>query len=76
AVLTRWTSHYLAFRRLLEMRAILEFIVTKDRMQPESQLVTGDKKSKEKAQAMIKVIENHDFWLALVRYVYFIEDTW
>ncbi|KAE9395217.1 hypothetical protein BT96DRAFT_1044832 [Gymnopus androsaceus JB14] len=67
AVLTRWTSHYLAFRRLLEMQATLEFTITRDQMLSESQIITGDKKSKEKAAAMIKLIEKHDFWLALVR---------
>ncbi|KAJ3777435.1 hypothetical protein FB446DRAFT_615658, partial [Lentinula raphanica] len=62
AVLTRWTSHYLAFRRLLDLRKTLDYIVAKDQILPESQLVTGDAKGKEKARKMIKLIKNLDFW--------------
>ncbi|KAJ3899457.1 hypothetical protein F5879DRAFT_810857, partial [Lentinula edodes] len=69
AVLTRWTSHYLAFRCLLDIHSTLNYLVTKDQMLPESQLITGDTKAKAKAQTMVRLIQNSDCWKALARYV-------
>ena len=44
AVLTRWTAHYLAFKRLLEVHRALRHLVSKDelRLPADSQLITGD----------------------------------
>jgi hypothetical protein len=65
AVLTRWLSHYLAYRRLLELRPALELLVTKH----ENQLMsTGDARSRRKTQAALDTIKNATFWHALARY--------
>ncbi|KAF7358758.1 hypothetical protein MSAN_01214800 [Mycena sanguinolenta] len=69
AVLTRWTAHYLAYCRLLEVKMALKSLVLKDSMHPTNDklLTTGDKKAKAKAKAMIKTIENPQFWSAIER---------
>jgi hypothetical protein len=69
AVLTRWTSHYLAFQRLIELRDGLMAIVYEDRARSADQkrIVIGDKKTREKSEAMINVIVDSAFWIALVR---------
>ncbi|KAJ3771237.1 hypothetical protein FB446DRAFT_645581, partial [Lentinula raphanica] len=69
AVLTRWTSHYLAFKCLLELWNALEFLISRDSMRPpsDSQLITGNAKSKAKAKSMVGLVKNQDFWIALVR---------
>ncbi|KAJ3713958.1 ribonuclease H-like domain-containing protein [Lentinula raphanica] len=56
AVLTQWTSHYIAFDCLLDLRPTLVFI-----------LVTGDAASKQKARGMLSLIEDTNFWLAIAR---------
>jgi hypothetical protein len=68
AVLTRWTAHYLAYRRLVELRPAPESIIAADAMRPKSDLVKGDRKAKTKAREMLRVIRNPSFWFALVRY--------
>ncbi|KAJ7358553.1 hypothetical protein DFH08DRAFT_686886, partial [Mycena albidolilacea] len=70
AVLTRWTAHYLAYCRLLEVKIALRSLVLKDSMRPTNDklLMTGDKKAKAKAKGMIKTIENPEFWAAIERY--------
>jgi hypothetical protein len=71
AVLTRWTMHYLAYRRLRELRNVIITVVEDDERKPikDSQVVTGDTKAKEKARKMVKVIKNPRFWNALSMYV-------
>ncbi|KAG0707177.1 ribonuclease H-like domain-containing protein, partial [Suillus ampliporus] len=65
AVLTRWMSHYLAYRRLLELRPALELLVTKH----EVHLISGgDARSRRKTQTAIATIKNATFWHALARY--------
>ncbi|KAG7090005.1 hypothetical protein E1B28_011627 [Marasmius oreades] len=55
AVLTRWTAHYLAFLCLLELQPTLQFMAHGDllKLDNEHQLVTGNKKAKEKGLNMI-----------------------
>jgi hypothetical protein len=69
AVLTRWTAHYLAYSRLIQLSPTLKLLVQQDEMRatPNSRLITGDKKAKEKARRMVKLIKNEVFWKALVR---------
>ncbi|KAG1865766.1 hypothetical protein DFJ58DRAFT_150772 [Suillus subalutaceus] len=65
AVLTRWMSHYLAYRRLLELRPALELLVTMH----EAHLISGgDVRSRRKTQIAIATIKNVTFWHALARW--------
>ncbi|KAG1893565.1 uncharacterized protein F5891DRAFT_962744 [Suillus fuscotomentosus] len=58
-------SHYLAYRRLLELRPALELLVTKH----EADLISGgDARSRKKTQTAIATIKNATFWHALARY--------
>lgn len=72
AVLTRWTAHYLAYRRLLELRPSLMMLIQNDETEVaagrESFLVTGDRRAKEKARDMKWLIQNGLFWHNLARY--------
>lgn len=69
AVLTRWTSHFLSFSRLLELRATINALVAEDDLFPADRkfIVTGDRPSREKAMAMLAIINNPVFWTSLVR---------
>ncbi len=62
AVLTCWTAHYLAFRQLLDLRQSLMVLIAKDDMaeatSQEHKLVTGDAKSRWKAEEMLAIM--HD----------------
>ncbi|TFK24427.1 hypothetical protein FA15DRAFT_592446 [Coprinopsis marcescibilis] len=71
AVLTRWTSHYLAFNRLLELQQTLDLVVLQDAMKPADQklIVIGDAAAKNWAKKMIEIIKDSSFWLGLVRVV-------
>ncbi|KAG1719464.1 uncharacterized protein EDB91DRAFT_1065639 [Suillus paluster] len=65
AVLTHWMSHYLAYRRLLELRPALKLLVTKH----EAHLISGgDACSRRKTQTAIVTIKNAMFWHALAWY--------
>ena len=70
-VLTRWTMHYQAYRRLRELRNVIAMVVEADERKPakESLMITGDAKAKEKAKKMVKLIKNTRFWDALCVYV-------
>ncbi|KAJ7781902.1 hypothetical protein DFH07DRAFT_723434, partial [Mycena maculata] len=70
AVLTRWTAHYLAYCQLSEVMQTLQALALQDFMHPSNDklLTTGDKKAKTKARAMIKIINNPNFWRAIERY--------
>lgn len=74
AVLTRWTAHYLAYCRLLELEPSLRLLAQKDAMKDEhdSQLITGDARAKAKAREMVGLILDRDntFWSAIRRCVY------
>ena len=70
AVLTRWTAHYQAYSRLLDLRAVLLLAVDTDshRLEKVKCVVAGDAKAKKKARGMVTLIENDAFWKALLRY--------
>jgi len=69
AVLTRWTAHYQAYKRLLELKATLQMLVSAEATRPESKkmIITGDKKAKDHATEMLDVIMNSRFWHAIAR---------
>ncbi|KAI0755920.1 hypothetical protein BC629DRAFT_1296537, partial [Irpex lacteus] len=69
AVITRWTSHFLAYRRLLDLRYPIMAMLNQDSKLPESQIITGNSKAKAKAREMISYLKDDDFWRALSRYV-------
>ena len=68
AVLTRWTAHYNAYRRLLDLYIPLKLLTDHDAKLLGSEnerqriLITGNKKAQEKAQEMVKIIRNPVFW--------------
>ncbi len=67
AGITRWTTHYLSMRHLLELKKVLWSLVLRD----EDILLTagGDKEEQvEAAQAIIDIIEDQDFWAGVARY--------
>ncbi|KAF7974572.1 hypothetical protein HWV62_11944 [Athelia sp. TMB] len=69
AVITRWTAHYLAFRRLLELEPSLRAVISKDDMQQnpaKKAVVIGDAKPKRRARRMVKIIQNPLFWHGIV----------
>lgn len=70
AVLTRWTAHYQAYRRLLDLKSTLNRIVLDEEDRPANQkkIVTGDAKAKKKSLAMISIIRDEEFWEAILRY--------
>jgi len=72
AVITRWTSHYMAIKRLLELKPSLMSVVYADeaRSTPDKLIVIGDAKAKRKAHAMIGIIKNPLFWYSLARSVF------
>ncbi|KAJ3824934.1 ribonuclease H-like domain-containing protein [Lentinula raphanica] len=68
AVLTRWTAHYLAFVRLIELREKLLELVYRDAAQPDEKkriMKTGNAQAQKKAVEMISLIKNEAFWEAL-----------
>ncbi|KAI0070339.1 hypothetical protein K474DRAFT_1580306, partial [Panus rudis PR-1116 ss-1] len=69
AVLTRWTTHYLAYRYLLVLKLPLQILLENDsRLPPDQQcVVIGDRQARMKAESMVKVIEDPQFWAALER---------
>lgn len=74
AVLTRWTAHYLAFQRLLELQHPLQALVNRDAMPPPDQRVlnpqSGTAANKRKAREMTAIIQNSGFWHSLARYIF------
>ncbi|THU86619.1 hypothetical protein K435DRAFT_683254, partial [Dendrothele bispora CBS 962.96] len=68
AVLTRWTAHYQAFVRLVELRPKLLQLVYHDEGEPDERkriMKTGNAAAQRKAEEMMGVIKNSDFWEAL-----------
>lgn len=68
---TRWTAYYLAYRRLLDLRTTLEFIVVDDanKQLSERQVIpaTQDRAAREKASRMVEIIKSPLFWNSLAR---------
>lgn len=69
AVLTQWTAHYMAYRRLLELRPALEIVIANDALknQDDKVVITGDRKAKTKASKMVAIAKDSLFWHALAR---------
>ena len=70
AVLTCWTAHYLAYRRLLEIRLSLQILVENDEKLElrNQQLLLGDASARERSQKNIAIIKNSAFWHSLARF--------
>ncbi|KAI6102724.1 hypothetical protein EDD16DRAFT_1494526, partial [Pisolithus croceorrhizus] len=64
AVLIRWMSHYLAMCWLMELKATLTIMADQELGRPETQwqIMTGDARSKQKAEKMLRLIKNPTFW--------------
>ncbi|KAF9232801.1 ribonuclease H-like domain-containing protein [Melanogaster broomeanus] len=75
AVLTRWTAHYLAFRCLLDLKLVLEMLVTREKEAPRESkiMVTGDIAARKKGADMLATIEDPLFWHTVLRIVKHIE---
>ena len=71
AVITRWTAHYLAYKRLLELRLALQSLTIDDSCRPPgaSVFIKGPLASKRKGAAMVSIINNEVFWKGLASYV-------
>jgi len=72
AVLTQWTAHYHAYRRLLEIRLSLQILVENDEKLElrKQQLLLGNASARKRSWKNIMVIKNSAFWHALARYAY------
>src|ERR1700733_471883 len=59
-ILTRWTAHFLAYCRLLELRQTLEIIATQEENRPDDQkpIIKGNREAKEQARKMMELIQN------------------
>ncbi|KAF8498475.1 ribonuclease H-like domain-containing protein [Russula emetica] len=68
-ILTRWTAHFLAYRRLLDLRQSLEIIATQEENCADDQklIIKGRREAKEQARKMLKLIQNPDFWHSIAR---------
>ncbi|KAJ3755218.1 hypothetical protein EV360DRAFT_50115, partial [Lentinula raphanica] len=72
AVLTRWTAHYQAFTRLLELRTKLHWLVIQDEEQSDEKqriMKTGPAAAQRKATEMMAIIKKEEFWEALKRII-------
>ncbi|KAI0084021.1 ribonuclease H-like domain-containing protein, partial [Irpex rosettiformis] len=67
AVLTRWTSHFLAYRRLLQLQTSIMTLLELDEAAAESQLITGSAVAKAKATEIISHLKDDRFWAAIRR---------
>lgn len=66
-VLTRWTAHYMAYCRLLELQPFLTSLVYTEETLPKQmkQIITENKDVKTKASTMVKIIKDSSFWHAI-----------
>jgi hypothetical protein len=73
AAMTRWTSHYLSYRRLSELEDTLKSVMLADKAKPaEKQIVfTSDPKTRRKALAEYELIKDDMFWKSIRRCVLF-----
>lgn len=62
--LTRWTAHYMAYRRLLLLYPSLMQLILEDigRSDQTKVLVSGEAKAREKALEMVQIMNNPQFW--------------
>lgn len=61
-VLTRWTSHYIAYHRVLELQPALYALAVDPRL-----YLSGTEESHEKTREMLKITSNPLFWHGLAR---------
>lgn len=67
-VITRWTSHYLATSRLLELEKVFKQLLLDD--QGDLCLCAGERReAREKAEEILGFLEKTDFWPNLRLYV-------
>ncbi|KAL1743828.1 hypothetical protein HDZ31DRAFT_9135, partial [Schizophyllum fasciatum] len=70
AAMTRWTSHHLAYHRLVELQPALSKVVSDDEFRSKggwpSQIIKGDRKSKAKAKSMLSILRSGTFWHGLI----------
>ncbi|KAL0563282.1 hypothetical protein V5O48_018790 [Marasmius crinis-equi] len=66
AVVTRWTTHYQAFSRLLKLKGELDAIITVDRADPKIVFI-GNESQRQHAEEMVRPVRDDRFWRALVR---------
>ncbi|KAJ6587338.1 ribonuclease H-like domain-containing protein, partial [Mycena sp. CBHHK59/15] len=64
AVITRWTAHYQAFRRLQQVQSALTALPPNER-----NFVRGDRKAREKCLAMVAIVRDPSFWRAISQMV-------
>lgn len=64
AVITRWTAHYLAYRRLLELQPTISWVIQDDEARgQESRFIAGTKQAaRTKGNEMVKLMKNSVFW--------------
>ncbi|KDQ55684.1 hypothetical protein JAAARDRAFT_208479 [Jaapia argillacea MUCL 33604] len=62
AVITCWTAHYLAYRRLLRIKSSIELLAEDSRLYD-----SGDADSRAKTQRMLPIIKDPLFWHYLAR---------
>ena len=67
AVLTRWTSHYLAYRRLIRLRPFIMAMIQQDESATTSQIITGTSSAKAKAVEAISHLKDDKFWSAVIQ---------
>ena len=65
AVITRWTSHFLAYRRLLRLRPYIMTMILQDECQEKSHIITGTSLAKAKATEIISYLKDDQFWNAV-----------
>ena len=65
AVITRWTSHFLAYRRLLRLRPYIMTMILQDECQEKSHIITGTSSAKAKATEIISYLKDDQFWNAI-----------
>lgn len=70
-VLTRWTAHLCAYKRILELRLPLLLCIEEDERRGEGKkfMVTGNSQAKRKAETMIVIIKDPVFWHSIMRMV-------
>uniref|UniRef100_A0A0W0F2I9 HAT C-terminal dimerisation domain-containing protein n=1 Tax=Moniliophthora roreri TaxID=221103 RepID=A0A0W0F2I9_MONRR len=74
AVLTCWTSHYQAFRCLLQVCVPLESVILLEEARPrDKKLIIIGKEAKDRAKKMIENIQNPLMWHAITRIVRHLE---
>ncbi|KAI0719371.1 ribonuclease H-like domain-containing protein [Cerioporus squamosus] len=61
-VLTRWTSNYLAYRRVLQLRIPLELLAVDNRI-----FLSGKEESHQRTRKMLKILKNPLFWHGIAR---------